>query len=150
MRTAPATTPVRESAVEHYLTQRCQSLGFLSWKYISPTRGGVPDRIVITSATTCFVEVKRPGEEISNRQIATIETMRKAGAQVHIVDSATQVDELIEHLREQVDNAQSAEHLAQPLAGDLRAASTQRRRHAALLLRQLQSTTSATIDQEEH
>lgn len=92
-----------ELVVETHLLRQCRNFGFLCWKYVSPARDGVPDRVVITKATTCFVEVKRPGEKLRPLQEETAARMRRAGAQVYVVDSLAQVDQLVAHLQDQVD-----------------------------------------------
>lgn len=92
-----ARTP--EGIVEDYLLAQCRATGFLCLKFVSPARGGVPDRVVITPAGTVFVEVKKPGEQPDARQRATHIKMRRYGAQVFVVDSEQTVDALIRQLR---------------------------------------------------
>lgn len=73
-------------------------MGFLCMKFTSPARSGVPDRVVVTPMGTVFVETKRPGGKLSRLQEVVTEKMRRAGAEVHVVDSVADVDELVEHL----------------------------------------------------
>ena len=86
----------RESAIERHLRKRCRENGFLCLKFISPARGGVPDRVVVTpTAGTVFVEVKKPGEQPEPRQRATHDKMRRFGAEVHVVADQQAVDRLM-------------------------------------------------------
>jgi hypothetical protein len=87
-----------EQKVEAHLLARCREMGFLCMKFTSPGRAGVPDRVVVTPARTVFVEAKRPGGKLRRLQQEVTEKMRRAGAEVHVVDSIVGVDELVESL----------------------------------------------------
>lgn len=53
---------MRESAVEQNICRQVKNLGGVAWKWVSPGRSGVPDRICIfPSGRIVFVELKRPG-----------------------------------------------------------------------------------------
>ena len=92
-------TPARrENRIENYLLSRCRANGFLCLKFISPGRGGVPDRIVVTPNGTVFVEVKRPGGVLTKRQRITHAKMRRHGADIHVIDAEQSVDRLIGQL----------------------------------------------------
>lgn len=88
----------REGVVERYLRDRCRAEGFLCLKFVSPARGGVPDRIVVTPAKTVFVEVKKPGGDLEKRQRVVHERMRRHGAEIHVVDTRPLVDAFIRQL----------------------------------------------------
>lgn len=87
-----------EQKVEAHLVARCREVGFLCWKFASPGRAGVPDRVVVAPTGTVFVETKRPGGKLRRLQEQTIEKMRRAGAEVHVVDTVAGVDVLVERL----------------------------------------------------
>ncbi|WP_284982399.1 hypothetical protein [Arthrobacter sp. efr-133-TYG-118] len=91
---------IRENPIERYLLSQSRANGFLCMKFVSPARGGIPDRIVITPGShgTVFVEVKRPGEEPEPRQHATHAKMRRFGAEVHVVNSHAAVEQLMQYL----------------------------------------------------
>ncbi|TDO89546.1 VRR-NUC domain-containing protein [Enemella evansiae] len=89
-----------EHEVEAHLRARCRQMGFLCMKFTSPGRAGVPDRVVVTPAGTVFVETKRPGGKLRRLQEEVTEKMRRAGAEVHVVDTVAGVDELVERLAE--------------------------------------------------
>lgn len=90
-----------ESPIEGYLLKQCRNNGFLCMKFVSPARGGVPDRIVVTpTAGTVFVEVKRPGGDLERRQRVVHAKMRGFGAQIYVVDDEKSVDALIQHLHQ--------------------------------------------------
>ncbi|WP_433855155.1 VRR-NUC domain-containing protein [Streptomyces kronopolitis] len=91
-----ARTP--EGVVEEYLLTQCRANGFLCLKFVSPARGGVPDRIVVAPRGTVFVEVKRPGGQLRKLQRLTHAKLRHHGAEVHVVDDKPSVDLFIAHL----------------------------------------------------
>ena len=85
----------REKTIESYLIEQCKAHGFMTLKFISSLTG-VPDRIVIGGGHTVFVELKRPkGNDLSERQKIVIDKMRAAGAQVEIIRTLSQVDQLM-------------------------------------------------------
>lgn len=90
----------RESVIERYLLKQCRNHGFLCMKFVSPARSGVPDRIVVTPGGTVFVEVKRPGEDLSALQKATHPKLRGYGAVIYVIDDRAEVDNLISELIE--------------------------------------------------
>lgn len=50
-----------EYNVEHYLCEKLNEKGCLTFKFVSPGRKGVPDRIVLTKkGVVYFIETKRP------------------------------------------------------------------------------------------
>ncbi|SIO87022.1 VRR-NUC domain-containing protein [Nocardiopsis sp. JB363] len=87
-----------ENEIEAYLLENCRTVGFLCWKFTSPGRAGVPDRVVITPWATVFVEVKRPGGRLRRLQQAIRAKMLRAGAAVYVVDSRSAVDALVAEL----------------------------------------------------
>ncbi|MFF4410222.1 VRR-NUC domain-containing protein [Streptomyces sp. NPDC001404] len=93
-------TSPRERVIEGYLLDQCRAHGFLCLKFVSPARGGVPDRIVVGPRGTVFVEVKRPGSRLRKLQQLTHAKLRRYGAEVHIVDDNPSVDAFIAHLLE--------------------------------------------------
>ncbi|QOT16722.1 VRR-NUC domain-containing protein [Paenarthrobacter sp. YJN-5] len=88
----------REKAVEQYLLTQCRRHGLFCLKFVSPARGGVPDRIVLTPTGTVFVEVKRPGGDLEKRQRVMHAKMRRFGAEIHVVDDEQAVDAFITHV----------------------------------------------------
>lgn len=98
----PSVTSVdmRESNIEKHLLDSCRKHGLLCLKFVSPQRSGVPDRVVIASSGTVFVEVKRPGRSMRRKQRAMANKMRRYGARVFSVNTIEQVDDLITDLLE--------------------------------------------------
>ncbi|WP_093802250.1 VRR-NUC domain-containing protein [Streptomyces sp. Wb2n-11] len=91
-------TSPSERVIEDYLLAQCRAHGFLCWKFVSPARGGVPDRIIVARGRIVFVEVKRPGGRLRKLQQRTHAKLRRHGAEVHVVDDKPGVDAFIAHL----------------------------------------------------
>jgi len=77
-----------EKTVEAALVKRVKELGGIAYKWTSPGRTGVPDRIVMLPGKgIVFVELKRPGGQATVRQLREHETIRGFGFEVRIIDS---------------------------------------------------------------
>lgn len=60
---------IMEEDIERRLIRKVKSYGGRTYKFISPTAAGVPDRIVLLAEHVFFVEVKRPDGELTHRQV---------------------------------------------------------------------------------
>jgi len=92
-----------ESTIERYLDKRVRAAGGVTYKFVSPGRVNVPDRIIIwppfyihDSAIVVFVEVKAPGEKPRPAQLREINRLRAAGCTVCVCDSKEWVDLFVE------------------------------------------------------
>ena len=86
---------IDERDVERYLVKECEKRGWLCWKFVSPGRRGVPDRVVIRSGGVAFVEVKRKGGRVSPLQIRRIEELTRRGVAARVVKTKGEIDEMI-------------------------------------------------------
>lgn len=81
---------MRESAVEQNIVRQVKSLGGVAWKWVSPGRNGVPDRIcILPGGRVIFVELKRPGLEDgrSPAQKKVFGILERLGCTVWRIDS---------------------------------------------------------------
>lgn len=86
----------RERDIEAYLKRRVEAVGGLCWKWASPGRNGVPDRVVMLPGhPAMFVEVKRPSGQLSTDQVVVHRKMVRAGHQPLVVWSRKDVDQLM-------------------------------------------------------
>lgn len=86
---------IDERDVERYLIKECEKRGWLCWKFVSPGRRGVPDRIVIRLGGVAFVEVKRKGGRVSPLQIRRIEELIRLLIPARVVETKGEIDEMI-------------------------------------------------------
>lgn len=89
-----------EHYVEGYLVDECRRRGWWTAKFTSPGMRGVPDQIIVTPATVCFVETKSPDGALRRQQIRVITHMRRSGARVYTAYSRQDIDNIINELLE--------------------------------------------------
>ncbi len=76
-----------EKVIEAKVCDHAKKLGCLVYKFTSPNRRSVPDRLFITpTGRVFFVEFKRLGEEPTAAQAVEIEKIRSKGVTVLVID----------------------------------------------------------------
>lgn len=76
-----------EKDIEKRVCDYAKSLGMLCYKFTSPSRRSVPDRMFITKAgVVFFIEFKRLGQKPTAAQMVEIEKIRATGVLVAVVD----------------------------------------------------------------
>ncbi|WP_206141153.1 VRR-NUC domain-containing protein [Burkholderia sp. Tr-20355] len=85
-----------EKTVETYLVDRVRAAGGDAYKFSSPARVSVPDRIVVfPPARIYFVELKRPGGKPTRGQEREHERLRALGCDVRVIDNREAVDAFV-------------------------------------------------------
>lgn len=85
---------MRESTIERHLTQRVRAMKGIAYKFSSPGRGGVADRIVcLPDGQTWFIELKAPGGRLSPLQKIFADDMARMGQKYVCLWSKEDVDE---------------------------------------------------------
>jgi hypothetical protein len=88
---------MREKEVEAYLVKRMKEIGGVAYKFTSPARRGVPDRLCLfPNQRMMFVELKRPGGSTTKLQDYEHERITYLGQRVDVIDSKEKVDLLIQ------------------------------------------------------
>ncbi len=88
---------ILEKQIERKFKQKVEALGALAWKFTSPGRAGVPDRIVILpGGRVVFAEMKAPGQKLRPLQVATVAMIKRLGCHAWVIDSYEKIDEFIE------------------------------------------------------
>jgi hypothetical protein len=90
---------IRENKVETYLSDKVKEIGGLCYKWTSPGRPGVPDRIVIHEGNSYFVEIKTVDGRLSGQQLREFARLRDKGAEVFSLYGVEEVDEFIVRLQ---------------------------------------------------
>ncbi|MCC8364952.1 VRR-NUC domain-containing protein [Xenorhabdus sp. PB61.4] len=79
---------IREDVIEKHLVNEVKKAGGIAYKFVSPGRRGVPDRIcVLPNGQVIFVECKAPGEKPRPDQLREHERLRALGQTVVVLDS---------------------------------------------------------------
>lgn len=87
---------MKENIIEQYLVDAVQRLGGIAYKFTSPARRSVPDRIVtLPGGILAFVELKRPGEKPTKGQAREHERLRGLGQRVYVIDTFDGVDQFL-------------------------------------------------------
>jgi len=76
----------RERVIERALVEAVAAAGGVAYKFTSPARRGVPDRlIVMPGGRLFFAEVKGDGGRLSKLQEVEIARLRQLGVRVEVV-----------------------------------------------------------------
>lgn len=93
----------RESKIERELVDELARIGVVAYKFVSPGRVGVPDRLCVgLYPNIFFVEVKQPGESLKpwqKRRRAELEAM---GYKVWKCESASDIVAIVVHYEKQI------------------------------------------------
>lgn len=87
-----------EGIIEDYLYNQALKHNCLCFKFTSPGKRGVPDRIIIGYGKTIFVELKSPVGTLRKQQKLRIKEMREHGADVRVLNTKKLVDEFFKDL----------------------------------------------------
>ena len=88
-----------EKRIEKHLGQLLHQRGALFYKFVSPGRPGVPDRIaVLPGGRVVFVELKADAGRVSKLQAYELDRLRRHGAEAYVVYGAEGVERFVEYL----------------------------------------------------
>ena len=84
---------MRESTVENHLVAKVRTLGGIAYKFTSPGRRNVEDRLVmLPTAMLYFIECKAPGKRPRPGQKREHDRHRAMGFNVLVLDTKEKVD----------------------------------------------------------
>ncbi|WP_176704079.1 MULTISPECIES: VRR-NUC domain-containing protein [Burkholderia] len=110
-------SPVLEREIETYLVDRVRAAGGSAYKFRSPARRSVPDRIVILPpGRIFFIEVKRPGGKPTLAQERELKRLIGFGCNALVVDTREAIDAFFQRVQEHPDSMQIAD--LQPSLGE--------------------------------
>ena len=93
-----------EKEIESKCAKLAKSLGILTFKFVSPSQRGVPDRIfILQGGETIYVEFKRLGEKPTKLQQAYLDKLRQQGAFAYCCDSVQNFREVLDRHRIWID-----------------------------------------------
>jgi len=91
---------VKEATIERYLCDRVKELGGIAYKFRSPARKHVPDRmVVLPGGIAAWIEVKAPGEVPRPGQWRELYRLQELGHWATYVDTKARVDAYLELIR---------------------------------------------------
>ena len=89
---------MRELKIEATVCRYAKTLGWETYKWVSPNNRGVPDRIFIRQGQVVFIEFKAPGKAPTVLQQKIIARLVNAGVDVHVIDDIKRGKILIDKL----------------------------------------------------
>jgi hypothetical protein len=88
-----------EKTIERKVCDYAKLKGFLAYKFTSPQRRSVPDRLFISpKGKVFFIEFKAPKKYPTDGQYREIRRLRENGAEVYIVDDVDKGMEIIDEI----------------------------------------------------
>jgi len=87
-----------EKKIEAALVAGIKRLGGISYKFNSPSRRSVPDRLIIINGRVLFVELKSTKAKLTEKQSAEINKLKSAGAEVYVLYGITGVESFLARL----------------------------------------------------
>ena len=91
---------MQEKTIEQYLVKEVKKLGGIPYKFKSPQRRSVPDRLCIfNKKITIFVEVKATGKVPTEAQLREMERLVDKEQWVVYVNSESGVDRIIKKIK---------------------------------------------------
>jgi hypothetical protein len=81
---------MRESLIEKKVSDYAKLLGWLTYKFTSPSCRGVCDRIYFKSGITILIEFKQLGKKPTKLQLQHINKLKNELIPVYVVDSVEQ------------------------------------------------------------
>ena len=85
---------MRESVIEKKVSDYAKLLGWLSYKFTSPSNRGVPDHIYFREGHTILIEFKAPGKLPTKLQQKHIQRLQDQLIHVYVVDDIEQGKEI--------------------------------------------------------
>lgn len=89
-----------EKDIEKKVNDHATKRGALVYKFVSPNRRGVPDRMYAYKGTVFFIEFKQTGKKPSALQEKEHRKLRRAGMQVFVVDDVDEGKKVIDSMTE--------------------------------------------------
>ncbi|MGG6839461.1 UNVERIFIED_CONTAM: VRR-NUC domain-containing protein [Streptococcus canis] len=90
---------MREKVVEKKLVSEVKKRGGICPKWVSPSFGGVPDRLVfLPKGKFGMVEVKAPGGKPRLLQVTRHKMFDGLGFKVHVLDSIEKIGEVLDEI----------------------------------------------------
>lgn len=85
-----------EKDIENKVCKYAREKGFLAYKFTSPQRAAVPDRLFIApDGVMFFIEFKRPGAVPASAQVREHTRLINQGVAVYVIDDVTKGTELV-------------------------------------------------------
>jgi hypothetical protein len=95
---------VLEKQIETKVCDYAKSKGVLAYKFTSPARAAVPDRMFIYKGRVFFIEFKREGQKPTPAQEREHNRMRQHEINVFVVDNVTEGEFVIATMMQMIEH----------------------------------------------
>lgn len=86
-----------EKSIEDYLCRQVKKRGGIAYKFTSPSRRGVPDRMVVMPGNiVMFIELKATRQQPTKLQASEMKKLSDLGCWVNWADSKEKVDSFMQ------------------------------------------------------
>lgn len=90
-----------EKDIEKKVCDYAKSLGMLVYKFTSPSRRSVPDRMFITRyGKVFFIEFKRKGQKPTDAQAVELRKIHATGVEAYVVDNVERGNRIVQVMNE--------------------------------------------------
>ena len=93
-----------EKQIETKVCDYAKSKGVLAYKFTSPARAAVPDRMFIYKGRVFFIEFKREGQKPTPAQEREHNRMRQHEINVFVVDNVTEGEFVIATMMQMIEH----------------------------------------------
>ncbi|MBE16520.1 MAG: putative nuclease [Prokaryotic dsDNA virus sp.] len=88
---------MRESKIERDFCKYATKSGCIAYKFSSPARRGVPDRLIVCpNGVSFFIEFKNETGNLSVMQLREIQKLRDRGQRVYVCDHKGQAETILD------------------------------------------------------
>jgi hypothetical protein len=84
-----------EKDIERKACEWARAHGWLAFKFTSPSRRSVPDRLFVRDGRVIFIEFKAAGGRLTSGQAREIQRLLEAGAEVRVAYSVEGAKEIL-------------------------------------------------------
>ena len=89
-----------EKEIEAAVNRHARETGWLQYKFVSPGKRGVPDRIYFYNGHTLCIEFKAFNRKTTALQEKEMRALRKAGISCYVIDNITEGKDVLDTLRD--------------------------------------------------
>ena len=91
---------------ENLLKKRVESLGGIYYKFTSPGRVGVSDRIAaLPKGIVFWLEIKESGDKLRSRQVRELMRLKKLDQNVYVISSMRSIEAVTILMRKEIEDA---------------------------------------------
>lgn len=88
---------MKESEIEKKVCEYAKGRGWLTYKFVSPSNKGVPDRVLLKRGVCIFIEFKAKGKLPTKLQAKVLASIHNQGFLTYVVDNVEEGKKIIDN-----------------------------------------------------